>query len=125
MTLGEMAMIALSVGVAFLALCVFFRPLEMVFPARKRQKFFRPEWWQDLFFLLGQYLIFTALVVWVLNKWGGWLQNSIPAGFHEAVQSQPLWLQAVEVILLSDFCLMGTSLAASGSFPLALSCGAS
>ncbi len=103
MTLFQFALMALSVGVAFLALCVVFRPLEMVFPARKEQKFLRPEWWLDLFFFLGQYLVFTALVVWVLNTWGGWLQGVIPSGFHEAVRNQPLWLQAVEVIFLSDF----------------------
>lgn len=105
MTLSELAGITLSVGLAFFSLCLIFRPLEMVFPARRGQKFFRPEWWQDLLFFLGQYLVFTSLVVWVLSRWGGWLQAAVPSAFQEAVREQPLWLHAVEVVLLSDLLI--------------------
>lgn len=93
---------AFTIGIAFIGLCLVFRPLEMVFPAKKGQKFFRPEWWQDLFFFLGQYLLFSALVLYLLSSWGGWLQAWIPENFREAVRAQPSWLQAVEVVLLSD-----------------------
>jgi len=102
MSLSEVSSYALSIGIAFIALCLVFRPLEIVFPAKKGQKFFRPEWWQDLFFFLGQYLLFSALVLWILTSWGGWINGWIPADFTAAVRSQPWWVQAVEVIFLSD-----------------------
>ena len=46
-----------------------FRPLEVVFAARK-QKFFRPGWFTDLCFFLGQYLLWGGLVLWLLLRFG-------------------------------------------------------
>lgn len=94
--------IVFSVGGSLLLLCLIFRPLEMVFPAKK-QKFFRPEWWTDLCFFLGQYLLWSSLVLWLLTRFGGWIDGIVPVPFRTAVASQPWWLQAVEVVLLSDF----------------------
>jgi sterol desaturase/sphingolipid hydroxylase (fatty acid hydroxylase superfamily) len=53
-------------------------------------------------FFLGQYLLWGGLVLGVLHFFRGWLDGIVPAGFRAAVASQPWWLQAVEVILLSD-----------------------
>ena len=55
-----------STGASFLFLCLVFRPLEMAFPAKRGQRFFRPEWWTDLLFFLGQYLLWTSLVISLL-----------------------------------------------------------
>jgi sterol desaturase/sphingolipid hydroxylase (fatty acid hydroxylase superfamily) len=95
----------LSCAVSFLFLCLVFWPLEAAFPAAKRQRFLRPAWWTDLCFFLGQYLLWSGLVLWILGQFGGWLDRVIPAGFREGVASQPWWLQAIEVVLLSDFCV--------------------
>lgn len=97
--------IAFSTGISFLFLCLVFRPLEMVFPAKPGQKFFRPAWLTDLCFFLGQYLLWTGLVVWILTQFGGWLDGNMPAGFRRAVAGQRWWVQAVEVVVLSDFCV--------------------
>lgn len=91
-------------GGAFLLLFLIFRPLEKVFPA-KSQKFLRPEFFTDVFYFLGQYLLWGGLVTSALlyfESWGAWL---LPAGFRHAVAAQPFWLQAVEVIILSDFLI--------------------
>jgi sterol desaturase/sphingolipid hydroxylase (fatty acid hydroxylase superfamily) len=93
--------IAMSTGLSFLFLLAMFYPLEKAFPAR-RQPFFRPAWLTDLFFFLGQYLLWGGAVLWLLTHFGGWLQSWLPATWMHAVQSQPWWLQAVEVVLLSD-----------------------
>lgn len=93
----------LGVGGSFLFLCLVFGPLERAFPAKRGQRFFRPEWWIDLCFFLGQYLLWSGLVLWLLNRFGDGLDDIVPAGFRAAVAGQPWWLQAVEVILLSDF----------------------
>jgi hypothetical protein len=87
--------LALSTGVSFVFLALVFRPLEMVFPAKPGQRFFRPAWWTDLCFLLGQYLFWNGLVLWVLAQFGHWLDGMVPEGTRQGVAAQPWWLQAV------------------------------
>src|SRR4051794_37130781 len=96
----------LSTAASFLFLVLVFRPLEWAFPARRGQRFFRPAWWTDLCFFLGQYLLWGGVVFWLLSRFGGWVAAAIvPAGFRRAVAGQPWLLQAVEVVVLSDFLI--------------------
>ncbi len=92
---------ALSFG--FLVL-VFF-PMEKVFPAKPGQRFFRPGWILDFYFFAGQYLLWSGLVLWTMDYFGDFLTSIIPGSFQAKVASQPLILQAVEVLLLSDFLI--------------------
>lgn len=89
---------------SLLVLIVIFVPMEKVFPA-KRQSLFRPSWLVDLCFFLGQYLVWSGVVLWCLDFFSLWLDDVVPAGFRSAVQSQPWWLQMLEVIILSDFLI--------------------
>jgi sterol desaturase/sphingolipid hydroxylase (fatty acid hydroxylase superfamily) len=95
----------LSTAGSFLFLCLVFLPLEWAFPARRGQRFFRPAWWTDLCFFLGQYLLWSGLVLWLLTRFSGYLDGLMPAGFRQRVGAQPWWLQAIEVIALSDLCV--------------------
>lgn len=95
----------LSAVVSFGFLVLVFRPLEMLFPAKAGQKFFRPAWWLDLCFFFGQYLLWSGLVFGALLVFRTWLDGVIPSAFRAAVAAQPWWLQAVEVIVLSDFVI--------------------
>src|SRR5262245_60832123 len=95
----------LSAGASFLFLFIVFRPLEAAFPAKPSQRFFRREWFVDLCFFLGQYLLFSGVVLWLLLRFGDWIHRFVPEAFRERVASQPWWLQALEVIVLSDFCV--------------------
>ena len=97
--------IALTTGGSFLFLMLVFRPLEMIFPAKAGQRFFRPAWFTDLCFFLGQYLLWSGLVLWLLTYFSFWLGGIVPHGFRQAVRSQPWWLQTVEIILLSDLLI--------------------
>jgi len=97
-------LIVSSVGLSFLFLAVVFWPLEKVFPARS-QRLLRPDWFTDLAFFLGQYLLWGGAVLALLHLFRGWLDGIVPAAFRAAVQAQPWWLQAVEVILLSDLLI--------------------
>lgn len=97
--------LAFSTGLSLLFLFVVFRPLEMCFPAKAGQRVFRPAWLTDLCFFLGQYLLWSGAVLWLLTRFDGWLNGVVPAGFRAAVAGQPWWVQAVEVVLLSDFCV--------------------
>ena len=92
----------LGAAASFLFLALLFGPLEKVFPAR-HQPWFRPRWFTDLAFFFGQYVVWGGAVLAVLRLLRGWLDGLTPSGLHAAVQAQAWWLQAVEVILLSDF----------------------
>ncbi|HEX2748855.1 MAG TPA: sterol desaturase family protein [Verrucomicrobiales bacterium] len=100
-SLGERV---LAAGLSLLVLCFIFRPLEMLFAA-KRQALFRPGWFTDLCFFLGQYLLWTGGVFWLLGYLDLWLDGVVPGTFRQSVAAQPWWLQAIEVIVLSDFCI--------------------
>jgi len=97
------AALLLSTGLSLVFLVVLFRPLEVLFPAKPGQRFFRPDWLTDLFFLLGQYLLWNGLVFWCLAHFRDGLTGIIPHEFRSAVAAQPLWIQIVQVVLLSDF----------------------
>jgi sterol desaturase/sphingolipid hydroxylase (fatty acid hydroxylase superfamily) len=91
----------LGTGLSFLFLAALFWPLEKMFPAR-RQAFFRPRWWTDLAFFFGQYLLWSGCVLAILRLSRGWLDHAVPGSFRTMIHSQPWWLQAVEVVFLSD-----------------------
>src|ERR1700756_1171114 len=97
--------IAQATGMSFLFLVLVFFPMEKVFPAKPGQRFFRPSWIVDLCFFLGQYLLWTALVLWALNFFNGWLDHFVPQNFRHRVAAQAWWLQALEVVVLSDFII--------------------
>jgi len=95
----------LSTALGFGFLFLVFRPLEYCFPAKPNQRFFRPAWLTDLCFFLGQYLLWGGAVLWLLYRFGHWLDKIVPTTFRHSISSQPFWLQAIEVILISDFCV--------------------
>jgi sterol desaturase/sphingolipid hydroxylase (fatty acid hydroxylase superfamily) len=97
--------LAASAGLSFFFLVLVFRPLELVFPAKPGQRFFRPAWFTDLSFFLGQYLLWGGLVFWALSYLNQWIDAAMPLSFRSAVASQPWWLQVIEVVVLSDFCV--------------------
>jgi hypothetical protein len=118
----SMHAIAFSVALSFFFLILVFRPLEMAFSAKKGQRFLRPAFWTDVCFFLGQYLLWSGAVLWILSRFGDWIDGIMPAAFRAGVAGQPWWLQAVEVVLLSDlFCLLGASAAASCAALVAVS----
>lgn len=103
--LGYLIRLLLSTGLSIVFLAILFWPLESAYPARPGQKWFRPHWFTDLCFLLGQYLIFTGLILGLLDFGSQWLDGVLPMSFRNSVRGQPWWLQAVEVVVLSDFCV--------------------
>ena len=97
--------VLLATGISFLFLLIVFVPMEKVFPAKAKQKFFRPHWFLDFCFFLGQYIFWSGLVLWTLSYFSDFLQGFIPTNFQQAIQAQPWWLQALEVIFLSDLLI--------------------
>ncbi|TND09292.1 MAG: Uncharacterized protein FD123_1379 [Bacteroidetes bacterium] len=92
-------------GLSLIFLALLFTPMEKVFPAKPGQRFFRPAWIMDLCYFLGQYFLWGGLVAYALGYFSYWLNGILPAGFRQSVAAQAWWLQAIEVILLSDFLI--------------------
>ncbi len=91
----------LGAGSSLLILFAIFLPLELLFPGNK-QKVFRREWGTDLLFALGQYLLWTAPVVFVLMLVYEHSASLPLAGVRQFVGELPFWLQFVGVIFLCD-----------------------
>lgn len=83
-------------------LVIVFVPMEKTFPAKKDQEIFRSGWVLDFCFFLGQYLFWSGVVLFTMDRFEGVLTGVFPSVFYEAVRSQPMVVQMIEVILLSD-----------------------
>lgn len=86
----------------FLVAAFVFIPLERLFAARKGQKLLRDGWTNDLVYVFVNSivirigLVFAVLAILTLGA------LVVPGALREAVAGQPLWLQAIEVLLLAD-----------------------
>jgi sterol desaturase/sphingolipid hydroxylase (fatty acid hydroxylase superfamily) len=83
---------------------LLFIPLEKLFGRLTDQPLFRTEWREDMFYflfssLLVQIISFLSLSpsMFILDSTSSW------AGFRQLVAQQPLLLQIVEIMLLTDF----------------------
>lgn len=100
-----LASLILTAGVSFVLLFVMFRPLELAFPAKAGQRVFRPYFWTDLWFMLGQYLVFNGAVFWILVHLEPYVRAATPQAVRETVAGWPLWIQGVVVIVLGDMLI--------------------
>lgn len=92
-------------GLSFLFLVILFVPMERVFPAKKNQAFFRKQWFLDLCFFFGQYLVWNSLVIWMLYHINEFIQGQLSLSYLQLVHQQPIWLQGLEVLVLSDLLI--------------------
>jgi sterol desaturase/sphingolipid hydroxylase (fatty acid hydroxylase superfamily) len=83
---------------------LLFIPLEKLFGRLTDQPLFRTEWREDIFYflfssLLVQIISFLSLSpsMFILDSTSSW------TGFRQLVAQQPLLLQIVEIMLLTDF----------------------
>ncbi len=90
---------------ALLASVVLFTFLEKVFPKYKGQAILRPEWQLDLLYFSVNHLIFALLLLvgnYFTSTVFGWAAN---ADLQEFVQSLPLAVQVLILIICADFVL--------------------
>ena len=88
-----------ALGWSLLFLIFVFVPMEKVFPAKQKQNILRPNWILDFTFFVGQYLLWSGLVLWILSYFSSFLTEIIPQGFSDRVQSQPYWRQSIAVLI--------------------------
>lgn len=85
-----------------LVFAVVFVPLERSFPLKQQQQVLRAGWSTDLGYFFVNHLGVQLLTF--LSLWPATALASLPAlaGIAQAVSSQPLWLQVIELMLLAD-----------------------
>ena len=99
----------LSLGVdwlilAFLGSVVVFTTLEKLFPKYREQPILRREWGLDFFYFCFNHLLISAVILvgnYVVSQFD-WAMNQ---DLHLWMQSQPVLLQALILLLIADFVL--------------------
>ncbi len=81
---------------------LIFLPLERLF-RRNNQSVFRFEWREDLFYFLISSLMVQSLTYLSLAPSNFILDNIQLASVQSAIASQPVWLQFLEIMFLTDF----------------------
>lgn len=102
MTWHAVTIAAASLGI----FVVMFVPLERMFPTRPGQRVLRPELGIDLCFFFGQYLLWSALAVGVLDVLARGLAPHMP-GLHGVLAGWPLLAQGLLAMVLGDVLVYG------------------
>ncbi len=85
-----------------LGLTLLFVPMERLFPQRAEQHVFRRGWLTDLQHFFVSHLLVQLLTYLSLFPATVLFAALTGPGLQQAVQAQPLWLQALEVMLVAD-----------------------
>jgi len=88
-----------------IAFAIISHPLQIVFPARQGQRFYRPEYWLDLSYFIWQFLFWNGLTLWVMTQLGQLIHTFVSADFRSWVASFLIYVQAVMVLVISDFLI--------------------
>jgi sterol desaturase/sphingolipid hydroxylase (fatty acid hydroxylase superfamily) len=89
------------VGIALAALV--FLPLERLMPERREQGVLRAGWTTDLIYLLINGALIRLIMLFVVVALGKVVALLAPHDLRAWVGSQPIWVQAVALILIADF----------------------
>jgi sterol desaturase/sphingolipid hydroxylase (fatty acid hydroxylase superfamily) len=107
--IGDVADKPLALGVdwlilAFLLSTVIFTTLEKLFPKYKEQIILRKEWQLDFFYFCINHLLISAVIL-VGNYVASVFDFAVSDNLRETVQSLPLAVQVIMVLLIADFIL--------------------
>lgn len=97
--LGEALTIAL---VSLVVFALMLSPLERLFAARPGQRAWRDGSAVDLAFYFGQYLVWAALALVVLERVRHGLVDVVPAGWRHGAARWPLAVQVGAAVVLGD-----------------------
>jgi lathosterol oxidase len=85
-----------------LVLALLFVPLERMFARRPEQPIFRPGWQTDLAHFAVSHLLVQVTVLLTLAPATLFFAWAARPGLQQAVQSQPLVVQLVEIVVVAD-----------------------
>ena len=81
---------------------ILFIPLERLFGLRTEQSIFRSDWRQDLFYFLINSLLAQSLTFLSLTPATEIVAHTHWTDLRAAIASQPIWLQVIEIMVLTD-----------------------
>ena len=81
---------------------ILFIPLERLFGLRREQSIFRSDWRQDLFYFLINSLLVQSLTFLSLTPATEIVAHTHWTEMRAAIASQPIWLQVIEIMVLTD-----------------------
>jgi sterol desaturase/sphingolipid hydroxylase (fatty acid hydroxylase superfamily) len=87
---------------AILIVALIFVPLELLIPLRAEQKILRRHWFNDLLYLFLNGILINFGMLVVLGVALTAVRFGVPAAVSGAIQSQPMWLQVIEVLVVAD-----------------------
>jgi len=87
---------------SYLIVALIFIQLELFFPLRVRQKKFRRHWPNDVANFLINGIIIPLGLLLSITAMMALFRLTVPHAVSAAVQSQPLWVQVLEVLLVAD-----------------------
>lgn len=99
----------LSLGIdwlilAFLGSVFVFMTLEKLFPKYRDQVILRPEWGLDLFYFCFNHVVISAVLIYG-NYHASHFGWAVSPSLQAMIQSMPVWLQVVLIIICADFVL--------------------
>jgi sterol desaturase/sphingolipid hydroxylase (fatty acid hydroxylase superfamily) len=83
-------------------IALIFIPLERVFALHPEQKVFRQNWLNDLVYLFINGIFITLGIVVMVGVPLTGIKLLIPNGIEAAIRAQPIFLQAIEAIVIAD-----------------------
>lgn len=87
---------------AILIVFFIFVPLEHLLPLHGGRRYLRAGFLTDVLHLIVTGILFKAAFLVVLTAAMVGIAATVPAFVGEAVRQQPIWLQTVEVVIISD-----------------------
>lgn len=106
---GSVEPLRMSLGVdwlilAFMGSVFIFMALEKLFPKYKNQVILRSEWGLDLFYFCFNHLMISAILIYA-NFHASHFDWAVSESVQQTIQSFPLLLQVILIILCADFVL--------------------
>ncbi|WP_447253866.1 sterol desaturase family protein [Mesorhizobium sp. ORM8.1] len=87
---------------AVLIIALIFIPLEHLLPLHREQSLTRKHWLNDVFWMLFNGILIKLGMLVVVGTVMLSIAGVVPEAVAATVQSQPVWLQVVEVLLIAD-----------------------
>jgi sterol desaturase/sphingolipid hydroxylase (fatty acid hydroxylase superfamily) len=87
---------------AILIIALIFLPLERLLPLHAEQSPVRRHWLNDIVYLVFNGILIKLGLLVVVGIAMLAVHRFVPDSLTAAVQSQPVWLQAIEVLLIAD-----------------------
>lgn len=81
---------------------VIFVPLERLLPQRPNQRIFRKHWLNDVVYLIVNSILIRTGLLLVIAAAIVAIQIAVPQSIGLLVRQQPLWVQAIEAIVIAD-----------------------